>query len=129
MSKHKFGSTGTFFAAAVALGCSLGLTDEAAARSRFDGAWNLQFVTQRGSCDPTYTFTVNIANGILSHPNLVQFRGQVAPSGAANASVRVIDKVAWGSGKLSNTSGRGHWIGREGRTSCAGYWIAQRSGG
>ena len=128
MSKHKLGSMGTFFAAAVALGCSLGLTDEAAARYRFDGAWNLQFVTQRGACDPTYTFTVNITSGIVSHPNLVQFRGRVAPSGAASASVRVMDKVASGSGKLSDASGRGRWIGRAGGTACAGYWTAQRSG-
>jgi len=128
MSKHKSNSIGTVVAAAVALGCSFGLTDEATARSRFDGTWNLQFVTRQGACDPTYTFTVNITDGIVTHPNLVHFRGRVAPSGAASASVRVVDKVASGSGKLSNASGRGHWTGREGQTSCAGYWLAQRSG-
>ena len=58
-----------FLAGLVLLGCTLGLTNEANARARFDGTWNLQFVTQRGACNATYTFDVNIANGIVSHPN------------------------------------------------------------
>ncbi len=128
MSKHKVGSMHTFFAGLVLLGCSLGPTDQAAARSRFDGAWNLLFVTQRGSCDATYTFNVNISNGIVTHPNLVKFRGRVTPSGAVRASVSVTDKFARGSGKLSDVSGRGRWSGRAGRASCAGYWSAQRNG-
>ena len=31
------------------------------ARSAYDGSWDLAFVTQRGTCDPSYNFTVNIA--------------------------------------------------------------------
>ena len=69
------------------------------AAMRFDGAWNLQFVTQRGSCD-IYNFTVNVNNGVVTHPNLVRFRGRVANTGAVNASVTVMDKSASGSGKL-----------------------------
>jgi hypothetical protein len=64
-------------------------------------------VTQRGACDPTYNFFVKISNGIVTHPNLVKFRGYVGASGAVRASATVQDKYASGSGRLSGSSGRG----------------------
>src|SRR5437764_15102393 len=84
--------------AAVAL--CLASAAPANAAMRFDGSWNLQFVTQRGQCD-TYNFTVNVNNGVVTHPNLVRFHGVVANSGAVRASVIVMDKSASGSGKLA----------------------------
>ena len=53
----------------------------AQARSAYEGSWDLVFVTQRGACDPSYNFTVNISDGIVTHPNLVKFKGYVARSG------------------------------------------------
>ena len=84
------------------------LANTAQARSAYDGSWNLTFVTQRGACDAAYNFTVNVSNGVVTHPNLVKFRGHVAKSGAVRASVTVQDKYAAGSGRLSRASGRGH---------------------
>ena len=107
--------------------CSLALSPAAVAGSAYDGSWNLTFVTQRGSCDPTYEFTVDISKGIVTHPNLLKFRGYVANSGAARASVAVGEKYASGSGRLNQSSGRGTWSGRSGTTRCTGYWIAQRN--
>ena len=75
------------------------------ARTAYDGSWDLIFVTQRGTCDPTYDFSVNITNGVVTHPNLVKFRGYVAQSGAVRASVAVQDRYASGSGRLSGASG------------------------
>jgi acyl dehydratase len=112
--------------AAIASGL-VGLTSVAEARSFYDGSWDLRFVTQRGTCDPSYDFTVNINDGIVTHPNLVRFKGYVAPSGAVRASVTVQDKYASGSGKLSNNTGRGIWRGFSGTTRCSGYWTAQRN--
>jgi hypothetical protein len=100
--------------------------EAATAKNAFDGSWNIVFVTRAGSCDPTYDFTVNITNGIVTHPNLVRFRGQVAPSGSVRASVAVQEKYASGSGRLSTVSGRGVWSGRNGDSHCSGYWTAQR---
>jgi hypothetical protein len=97
------------------------------ARTTYDGPWNLQFVTQYGPCDPTYSFSVNIIDGIVTHPNLVNFRGRVARSGAVRASVTVHEKYASGSGRLVGPSGRGTWTGRSGNARCAGYWTAQRN--
>jgi len=103
------------------------LTSAAQARSAYDGSWNLVFVTKRGACDASYNFSVNIANGVVTHPNLVRFRGYVARSGAVRASVTVQDKYASGSGRLARNSGRGTWSGHSGAARCAGYWTAQRN--
>jgi uncharacterized membrane protein YgcG len=103
------------------------LTSVAQAHSAYDGSWDLLFVTQRGACDPTYNFSVNITDGIITHPNLVKFRGYVARSGAARASVTVHDKYASGSGRLSSNSGRGSWSGYSGGSRCSGYWTGQRN--
>src|SRR5271155_13360 len=110
-----------------ATSCFIGLAPVAHARSAYDGPWDLVFVTQRGACDQSYNFSVNITNGIVTHPNLVRFRGYVAKSGAVRASVTVQDKYASGSGRLSSTSGRGTWSGYAGNSRCSGYWIAQRN--
>jgi hypothetical protein len=100
--------------------------DRAAARSPYDGSWSLTFATKRGACDPTYHFHVQIANGIVSHPNLVKFRGRVSSRGAVRASVSVPGKYASGSGRLFRTSGQGRWAGHAGRARCSGSWTAQR---
>ena len=106
--------------------CFVALACSAHARSAYDGSWDLVFVTQRGACDRTYNFTVNVSNGVVTHPNLVKFRGYVAKSGAVRASVEVHDKYASGSGRLSSASGRGKWRGYAGNARCSGYWTAQR---
>ena len=113
-----------YLTAAVSL---VALTSVAQARSAYDGSWDLIFVTQRGACDPTYNFSVNVIDGIVTHPNLVKFRGYVARSGAVHASVTVHDKYASGSGRLSSNSGGGRWSGYSGDSRCSGYWTAQRN--
>jgi hypothetical protein len=105
----------------------LSLTTAAGARTSYDGPWSLSLVTQRGSCDPSYNFSVNINDGVITHPNLVKFRGHVGKSGAVRASVTVHDKYAAGSGRLMGDSGRGTWSGRAGGERCSGYWTAQRN--
>jgi hypothetical protein len=112
---------------ATAMICFIALAPPANARSAYDGSWNLVFVTQRGTCDRTYNFTVNISNGAVTHPNLMRFRGYVAKSGAVRASVTVQDKHASGSGRLSSVSGRGTWSGYAGNARCLGYWTARRN--
>jgi hypothetical protein len=107
--------------------CLVGLTPAAQAGSAYDGSWDLRFVTQRGACDPSYDFSVNINDGVVTNPNLVRFRGYVARSGAVRASVTVQDKHAVGSGRLASSSGRGTWSGYSGSARCAGYWTAQRN--
>ena len=108
-------------------GACLILATAAEARTSYDGAWYLVFVTQRGSCDATYNFSVNINDGIVTHPNLVKFSGHVGKSGAVRASVTVHDKYASGSGRLTRDAGSGTWSGHADGARCSGYWTAQRS--
>jgi hypothetical protein len=113
---------------AIVLSCACpALVTTADARSSYDGTWNLTFFTQRGACDQTYNFLVNINNGVVTSPAFPKFRGFVASSGAVRASVTVRDKYASGSGRLAGNAGRGSWTGHSGRERCAGSWAAQRS--
>jgi len=107
--------------------CSFSAVHAARSSAAFNGSWDLAFVTQSGTCDPSYNFTVNISNGLVTHPNLVRFRGYVQSSGSVRASVAVQDKYASGSGRLSGSSGKGTWTGRSGNSRCVGYWTAQRN--
>ena len=110
-----------------AAACFIAPASVAHARSAYDGSWDLVFVTQKGTCDANYNFTVNVSDGVVTHPNLVKFKGYVAKSGSVHASVAVHDKFASGTGKLFGTSGRGIWSGRAGSARCSGYWTAQRN--
>ena len=109
------------------IGCACLMATAAEARTSYDGPWNLVFVTQRGSCDPAYNFSVNINDGVVTHPNLVKFRGSFGRSGAVRASVTVHDKYASGSGRLTRDGGRGIWSGHAAGGRCSGYWTAQRN--
>jgi hypothetical protein len=111
----------------IAAACFIAPASVAHARSAYDGSWDLVFVTQTGTCDPAYNFTVNVSDGVVTHPNLVKFKGYVAKSGSVRASVTVHDKFASGTGRLFGTSGRGRWSGRAGGARCTGYWTAQRN--
>jgi hypothetical protein len=111
----------------IAASCLVASVSVAHARTLYDGSWDLLFVTQRGACDPTYNFSVNITDGVVTHPNLVRFRGHVPRSGAVHASVTVSDKYASGSGRLLSNTGRGTWSGYSGGAHCSGYWSAQRN--
>jgi hypothetical protein len=111
----------------IATACLIATASAAHAGSVYDGSWDLVFMTQKGTCDPSYSFTVNIADGIVTHPNLVRFKGYVAKSGSVRASVTVQDKFASGTGRLFGTSGRGKWSGHAGNSQCSGYWTAERN--
>jgi hypothetical protein len=117
----------TLLFAIVMASISLAASAGTHAASVYDGPWSLDFVTQRGPCDPTYEFSVNIHNGIVTHPNLVTFRGRVTRSGAVRASVSIHEKYASGAGRLTTSSGHGIWSGRSGGSRCSGYWTAQRN--
>jgi hypothetical protein len=59
----------------IAAACLIATGSVAHARSAYDGSWDLVFATQKGTCDPTYSFTVDISDGVVTHPNLVRFKG------------------------------------------------------
>ena len=99
----------------------------AQARSAYDGSWDLVFVTQGGACDPSYNFTVNISDGIVTHPNLVKFRGYVREIRFGPRFGRGSRQIRVRHGQTSGNSGRGRWSGYSGSSRCSGYWTAQRN--
>jgi len=116
------------FAAATVLAFTIAVptVDIAAARTVYDGQWTLTIMTERGACDSTYHFVVDINNGIVSHPNLVRLRGRVAKGGSVRVTVAAAGKSASGSGRLTRTAGRGRWTGHSGSDRCSGSWSAQK---
>jgi hypothetical protein len=98
----------------------------AMAGAAYDGSWSLTINTQHGSCDPSYYFQVQIANGIVSHANLVKLHGRVQPNGFVRVSVSASGKTAAGAGRLNQTAGGGRWTGRSGSDRCSGTWSAQK---
>jgi hypothetical protein len=111
------------FAGAIALSMASPAT---AATRAYDGSWALSIVTDRGGCDRSYDFNVQIADGNVYHPNLVRLRGRVQPKGAVRVTVSVGDKHASGAGRLSRSRGSGYWAGYSGGSRCSGHWTAQR---
>jgi hypothetical protein len=129
--KSTFTKVAMVSTAALLFACATRSPEAAQARTNrgvtaYDGAWHLTFTTRAGSCDPTYAFDVNIANGVISHPNLLMFHGTVRTNGAVHASVTVHDKYAVGSGRIDLVSGQGTWRGHSGSAACSGYWTAQK---
>jgi hypothetical protein len=113
-------------AGVLALAATAGAVGSAAATSAYDGSWSLAIMTERGDCDPTYYFQVDIRNGIVSHPNLRKLHGRVTAKGSVHVSVSVPGKFASGSGRLTRTAGRGRWRGNAGESRCSGSWTAQK---
>jgi hypothetical protein len=101
-------------------------TGFASAHSKYDGAWSLSIVTQRGACDQ-YNFPVHITNGQVTFPGLNKASGQVSANGGVRVFVSAMGKSASGSGKLSLASGSGRWSGKSGNDRCSGTWSAQRT--
>jgi hypothetical protein len=95
-----------------------------AAAPRFDGAWSVSIVTEKGDCDRGYRYPVRITNGVLVNGGNDPFTisGRVAPSGAITVKVSHGDKSAIGSGHLAGDAGEGLWQGG----ACSGTWSAER---
>ena len=100
------------------------------ARTPYDGDWSVMIVTRSGACQPTYRYGVEIINGRVIGPSGsgAAIRGQVSRAGAVSVSVRAQGQWASGYGRLGGNRGSGRWRGQGTSGSCAGTWVAQRSG-
>jgi hypothetical protein len=110
----------------LALAVTASSVGPAAARTLYDGRWSLTIMTERGPCDPTYNFPVEVNNGIVTFPGLVRAGGRVSSKGRVRVSVAVGDRYASGAGRVNRTAGGGRWFGRSGDDRCSGSWRAYR---
>ena len=109
----------------LALGCSV-VADLASAATTFDGHWSVVIITNRGECDPTFRYGLQIANGTIGADAAATVQGRVSAAGTVRVSVQSGDQRAAGSGRLSGERGSGVWRGKGTRGSCSGTWIAER---
>ena len=91
----------------------------------YDGYWNVSIVTQAGSCDPTYSVAVQVADGRLNGANGALI-GFVSANGAVSVQMGGGERRGTASGRLKGTTGSGRWSGTAAGASCRGRWTATR---
>lgn len=92
-----------------------------------DGIWSVLIITEKGECDRGYRYEVKVANGHVSYngDSGVDLAGTVASDGATKVSIKLGEKGASGTGRLSSRTGAGVWHGIGANGSCAGRWEAE----
>ncbi|HEY2231300.1 MAG TPA: hypothetical protein VGI22_26910 [Xanthobacteraceae bacterium] len=119
---------GTVLATTLALAGLVSVAGTASARTIYDGAWSVLIVTQSGSCDPTYRYGVQIADGTVAYDGggPITLQGKVSPKGAVRVILQAGSQWADGSGRLTRNKGGGVWKGQGMSSTCAGTWQAER---
>jgi hypothetical protein len=119
---------GTVLATTLALAGVASAAGTASARTIYDGAWSVLIITQSGSCDPTYRYGVQIADGAVVYDGggPITLQGKVSPKGAVRVLLQAGSQYAEGSGRLNRTRGSGVWKGQGMSSACAGVWQAER---
>ena len=97
------------------------LSTPAFAQQPFDGTWNVTIVTNTGSCDPSASSTLTVAEGKISAAG-----ANVSGSIGREGLVRVSINGAYANGQLSGNAGSGKWNGASGGIPCSGRWQAAR---
>jgi hypothetical protein len=104
----------------IALLCCFAASSAAEATTPYDGVWNVTIQTRAGSCDPTASYAVTVADGKVSGPANVS--GTVGRPG----NVRVSIGAAYANGQLGGNAGSGKWNGASGGIPCSGRWEASK---
>lgn len=118
-------SSKTVFAAAIVLLCA-GIVPSQA--GNYDGHWTVRVITEKGGCDASSSYDVNVANGHIVYSGLtsVSMSGTISPKGEVLVSLRHHDDTASGHGHLSELKGEGSWRGAGKFSQCSGHWEANR---
>jgi hypothetical protein len=102
---------------------SLAPTGASAATGGFDGPWNVQITTKRGTCSSGVGFGVEVRGGVV---HAASAQGSVAANGVTRVSISAGSQSASGSGRLAGNSGAGTWKGVGSQGTCSGSWTASR---
>jgi hypothetical protein len=92
----------------------------AIAQTDYDGAWNVTVITRTGSCQPTTSYPLVVADGNVS--GAADLSGSVGRNGMVRASLR----GAHANGQLSGNAGSGRWNSASAGMPCSGRWTATR---
>ncbi len=93
-----------------------------------DGNWSVLIITEKGDCDRAYRYPLAVAAGQVRYTGEAgaNVSGTVTSAGAVKVSIRMGDKGASGSGRLSGGSGAGTWQGVGNGARCSGRWEAEK---
>ncbi len=91
------------------------------AQSPYDGLWQVTIVTNSGSCEPTASSTLTVADGKISATG-ANVSGSIGREGLVKVSIN----GAYANGQLSGKSGSGKWNGASAGIPCSGRWQASR---
>jgi hypothetical protein len=92
----------------------------ALAQTDYDGAWNVTVITKTGSCQPSTSYPLVVADGNVS--GAADLSGSVGRNGMVRASLR----GAHANGQLSGNAGSGRWNSASAGMPCSGRWTATR---
>ena len=107
--------------ASIAASAAVFAAAPASAQQPYDGLWQVTVVTKTGSCEPSSSSTVTVAEGKISAQGAA-ISGTVGSGGL----VRVSINGAYANGQLSGNSGSGKWNGASAGVPCSGRWEASR---
>ena len=93
----------------------------ALAQTPYDGLWNVTIMTSSGSCEPTASSTLTVADGKISGAG-ANVSGSIGNGGLVKVSIN----GAYANGQLSGNAGSGKWNGASGGIPCSGRWQASR---
>jgi hypothetical protein len=110
--------TGLAFFALVGAGA---VATQAFAQTPYDGLWNVTIVTKSGSCEPSASSTLTVADGKISAAG-ANVSGSIGHEGLVKVSIN----GAYANGQLSGNSGSGKWNGASAGIPCSGRWEASR---
>jgi hypothetical protein len=111
----RFGRIAAFCAASVITAAP------AVAQTPFDGNWQVTIVTKTGSCEPTASSMLTVADGKISAPG-ANVSGTIGSGGLVKVSIN----GAYANGQLSGNAGSGKWNGASAGIPCSGRWEASR---
>ncbi len=93
-------------------------------RSSYDGTWSVVIYTLRGDCGSVRAALRIVGGRVYSGDSSYQANGAVGGGGAVRVTLVRGGQWAFGSGRLSNSSGSGRW--RTSGGECLGTWSATR---
>jgi hypothetical protein len=99
----------------------------ASAGQHFTGSWNVEVLSESGTCNSTYRFPVVVQGGLVRYGGADGFGvATVTAKGTVRGSLQRGPVQANLVGRLTGRSGSGTWAS-SGNLTCSGRWRAQRS--
>jgi type 1 fimbria pilin len=114
----RFDRIGTAFLSSLLAGAGAA---PAFAQTPYDGQWQVTITTSSGSCEPSASSMLTVADGKISAAG-ANVSGSVGHEGLVKVSIN----GAYANGQISGNSGSGKWNGASAGIPCSGRWQASR---